>query len=256
MKYKAGIFSLVILLGLIGCGAEDGDSTASGNSGGNGDGGSTARFAIQNGFLVTLEGGNQIHTYELDSTNGATRNLASFTVRGGGVETLRAYESDKLLLGTQTGSLVLRITDNGDLYSMTNVSHARSCDPVIAVEQTLYITLRNSRALNCGGLDAINHLHVWDIANLRAPALRASIPLDQPYGLSALDDTLYVCTASGLVSFDISNRWAPQQTAFDDRWLCDDIIARDGILYLTRFEEAIRLLDLDMEPLSILLPGE
>ncbi len=254
MTYRAGIFSLVVLLGLTGCGDEGGDSAANGGS--NGDGGSTARFAVQNGFLVTLEGSNQVHTYELDSTNGATRSLASFTVQGGGVETLRAYENDKLLLGTQTGSLVLRITDTGDLYTMTNVSHARSCDPVIAVEQTLYITLRNSRALNCGGLDATNHLHVWDIANLRAPALRASIPLDQPYGLSALDDTLYICTASGLVSFDISNRWAPQQTALDERWICDDIIARDGTLYLTRFEGAVQLLDLDMEPLSVLLPGE
>jgi len=254
MKYWILMMFSMALLSIGGCGGESTDSSADG--GADGDGGSTARFAIQQGFLVTLDGGAGIATYELDATNGATRQIAYFNVLGGGVETLRAYEDDKLLMGTQTGSIVLQVTDDGYLYDVASISHARSCDPVIAVEETMYITLRNGRGLSCGGSDSNNHLHVWDISNLSAPALRASIPLNQPYGLSALNNRLYVCTADGLVSFDITNRWGPQQIAIDSRWMCDDVIAREDTLYLTQFDGGIQILSDDLEPLSDLLKGE
>lgn len=230
-----------------------GDATDGSDSG---DGGSTSRFAVQKGFLITLNDSNTINVFTMNTSNGATTRVYTFHARNTTVETLQSYKDNLLLLGTSTGSIVISVADDGYLSDLATVSHARSCDPVIAVDDTMYVTLRNGGQWSCGGNILDNHLVVWDITNPSSPAQRAEIPIDQPYGLSALNDTLYVCFAGGLMTFDITTRWNPVKLSVDERWQCDDIIAREDALYLTQFDGGIQLLDHQLEPLSDLLPGE
>lgn len=214
-------------LGLVGCGTDSTDSSA----GGDGQGGSTARFAIQKGYLAVLDS-TYLSTYQLDASDGSATWLDRY-YSSRELETLFAYGEDQLFVGTTTGTLILKVADSGDLSLSGWVDHARSCDPVVADDQAMYVTLRNGNTTDCGGSDYDNHLMVYSMANIYSPQLTASFELDQPRGLALADDWLLVCHADGLMVYDVSDRLTPVAVQNFSEFACNDVIVTGTQVYIT-----------------------
>ena len=85
---------------------------------------------------------------------------------------------------------------------ISQFTHARACDPVIADDNHAYITLRSNSA--CAGF--LNQLDVVNISAITAPQLVKSYPLSGPLGLSKDGNLLLVCDGKeGLKIFDATN---------------------------------------------------
>jgi hypothetical protein len=73
---------------------------------------------------------------------------------------------------------------------------------VIVSGNTAYVTLRNGST--CQGF--VNQLDVVDVSNLSNPSLIRSYDMQNPHGLSVVDQTLYLCEGEfGLKTFDVSD---------------------------------------------------
>jgi hypothetical protein len=122
---------------------------------------------------------------------------------------------------------------------LSQVSHLRSCDPVVAQENYAYVTL-NTNSGNCGNV-ANNVLHIYDISNLSEPVLKKTMQMNGPQGLGIDGDKLFVCD-KGLKVFDITDPLNPRQ--IDDLVDIDevdvrkayDVIPVDGLLILVAQE--------------------
>lgn len=238
MKVCKILTLLMVMAGLTACGGD----TTSGSGSADGQAGSTSRFAIQQGYLNVLDN-TYIKNYRLDPDDGSPE-LHQVYYLNRTVETIYPHGEDELFFGTTTGTLVVTINTAGRLEEKAFVDHARSCDPVVADDSAMYITLRNGGSSNCGGSDYDNHLLVYKIHNLYAPLLMDSIELDQPRGLALSGDYLLVCHANGLEVFDVSTRLAPVKLQNFPELICNDVIVQGNNLYLTS-DEGIRLLASD-----------
>ncbi|MFK4753621.1 hypothetical protein [Oceanobacter antarcticus] len=226
---KHGRLFLLSLLALVavlsGCGA-DTDSA----NGADGTAGSTSRFTIQRGFLIVSDS-SMVKSFLIDSETGALYEADSVYVNRE-IETVFPYGADRVFLGTTTGTLIVHVGAEGYLTYETGVDHARSCDPVIANGNTMYVTLSNGSG-SCGGTEYDNHLMIYDITNLYAPTLRGLVAIDEPTGLALDGDNLFVCYAGGLKRFDVSGSWSAVETGDYADLACNDIIIDEEADYLT-----------------------
>jgi hypothetical protein len=161
--------------------------------GGAGIAGSTARFAIWDHFLYTLE----------------SRELGIFDIQEGMVhqrdevltmtcETLYPAEG-YLYIGTTTGMLIYDIQNPGNPTFVSAYMHFTSCDPVVVQGDKAFVTLSTGRM--CGGSE--NVLQVIDLSNILAPTLLYQFNMTNPKGLGLADNTLFLCDgADGLKVFD------------------------------------------------------
>ena len=84
---------------------------------------------------------------------------------------------------------------------LSESTHFRACDPVVANGTNAYVTLHSNA--NCGG--AINELKTYDIKDIENPVLLNSRGLTQPKGLSLYgSDYLLVCDNSVKI-FDVTD---------------------------------------------------
>jgi hypothetical protein len=214
----------------------DGGSFHSDNTS-TGKGGSMARFAIRGDMLYTVstdsmkffnieQAENPIHTPERDIQVGFE------------IETV--FPMDTLLfIGSRNGMYVYDITMPQFPTLISQVSHLRSCDPVVAQGNYAFVTL-NTNASNCGP-NPNNMLHVYDISNPASPVLTNSRSLTGPTGLGIDGTKLFVCDR-GLKVFDISNPLNIRQ--IDDLYDIDqvnirssyDVIPVNGLLILVAEE--------------------
>jgi hypothetical protein len=119
---------------------------------------------------------------------------------GSGVETIFAKDNH-LFIGTNTGMLIF-VVSNGKAQFLSQFRHARGCDPVVIDGDLAYVTLRGNGA--CGM--ANDELNIVDISNLQDPILQHSFPMNEPYGLGIIENTLAICDGeAGLRIFDSSN---------------------------------------------------
>jgi hypothetical protein len=102
---------------------------------------------------------------------------------------------------------------------ISQFTHATSCDPVIANDNTAFITLHSGT--NCGG--ALNQLDIVDISNVSNPVAITTVQMTKPLGLSLLGNTLFVCD-EGVRVLDVQNRQNPRQISY-----LKDIKAYDAI---------------------------
>ncbi|GAB2764578.1 hypothetical protein GCM10027275_02160 [Rhabdobacter roseus] len=173
---------------------------ASAPSGGDGKGGSMARFALYDRYLYTV-GQNDLKLFDVSNpakpVDFATVNL------GWGIETIFPYK-DKLFIGSMTG---MHIYDNSNPASPQKLSvfeHLRACDPVVVQDNIAYVTLRTGTACT----NAQNQLDLVDITDLTRPQLIKSYSMQNPHGLSIDYPTLYLCEGQhGLKTFDVSDRF-------------------------------------------------
>ena len=120
------------------------------------------------------------------------------------------------------------------MYSLSNpaspsyiseFSHVRVCDPVIANDKYAFVTLRSGTA--CQGFT--NQLDVLNIENVTNPTLIKSYPFDNPHGLSLDGDILFICDgASGLKVLNASNINDIKQQKTISVGEATDIIAFNG----------------------------
>lgn len=160
-------------------------------------GGSMARFTAVNNYLYTIDGA-QIKIFDVNQSLPVLKNKVDVQW---GVETLFPM-ANNLFIGSNSGLLIYDITNPESPEFKSTFSHATACDPVAVSGNIAYVTLRDGN--ECQGF--VNQLDVIDVSNLNNPALIKSYPMDNPHGLSVVDNTLYLCEGKfGLKTFDISD---------------------------------------------------
>jgi hypothetical protein len=160
-------------------------------------GGSMARFTVADNHLYTIDGA-EIKVFDVGQPLPSLKK--EITVEWG-IETLFPM-ADALFVGSNAGMIIYDITDPASPEYLSTFSHATACDPVIVSDDIAYVTLRDGN--QCRGF--VNQLDVVDVSNLSNPSLIRSYPMQNPHGLSVIDETLYLCEGSfGLKTFDISN---------------------------------------------------
>lgn len=165
-------------------------------------GGSMARFTVADEYLYTIDGA-EIKVFDVKQPLPVLKNEV---VLQWGIETLFPM-AGSLFIGSNSGLIIYDITNPESPQYLSTFSHATACDPVVVQGNTAYVTLRDGN--ECQGF--VNQLDVIDVSNLNNPSLIRSYAMDNPHGLSVLDETLYLCEGSfGLKTFDVSN---PNQVA-------------------------------------------
>ncbi len=187
-------------------------------NGGAGTGGSTARFTIAHKHLYIVSD----HNLKVFSLSDASRPVGSATLNlGWGIETIFPFQ-DRLFIGSNSGMFVydVSIPEAPSLFS--TFEHARACDPVVADENTAYVTLRDGTA--CEGF--ANQLDVIDIDDVANPYLLDSYAMKNPHGLALQGDYLYICEGDyGLKVMDVSDREKVREVSFNTSIQATDVIA-------------------------------
>lgn len=239
MKVITVILSFYIL---VACNSEN-SSTNPGTQTSYGVGGSTAKFTIQNNHLITIED-HDIQIFSLANPSEPVLVNAYYTPTTITLETIYPYQTNRILLGTNTGAIIMDHSTPGTITEIAFPEHVTSCDPVIAKDDYMYITLRNGRSCSLvNNVNGVNQLLIYDISDITQPELKKTIELDQPYGLSIKDTSLFICYEQGVIEFDITNPLEPAQIDTYDM-PCNDIIASTQPMVLTG-DDGIRLVQKD-----------
>ena len=207
------------------------NNNAFGNSN-TGVGGSTARFTFAQKHLYTVDQ-STIRTWDpLTLQKLDERQL------GWGIETIYPFK-DKLFIGSNTGMFIFTIEQNGQPSLQSTFTHARACDPVVADDETAYVTLRTGT--NCAGNN--NQLDVIDIKTLTAPKLLKTIPMLNPRGLALHNGKLYICEGQyGFKVFSV-NKDDVKEISFDKNLKSEDVIVLDEKNTLLIGTEGFYMLD-------------
>jgi hypothetical protein len=196
-----------------------------------GTGGSMARFTVYENYLYAA---TQTDLIIFNIKNAAKPDSVNKVNLGWGIETIFPYK-DKLFIGSNTG---MHIFDNANPAKPVRLSvfqHARACDPVVVENNKAYVTLREGW---CGV--APNRLDVVDVTSLTSPFILKSYNMENPHGLSILNNKLTICEGKfGLKTYDASNamdiklqQHIKEINAFDVIQLDDKLllmIGKDGL---------------------------
>lgn len=183
---------LTALLGaaylLSGCYSDSEGGASTGDMGGTktGRSGSMARFQVVGDRLYALSG-NSLHVYGI--ADPAAISFRNSTEVGFGIETLFARDA-YLYVGSQTGMHVYDITDPDSPVKSSQVTHVRSCDPVVVQGSLAYVTLR-SGGTGCGGGN--NELQIIDVKDPYNPIKLKTYPMANPHGLGIDGNRLFIC---------------------------------------------------------------
>lgn len=170
-------------------------------------GGSMARFTVADDHLYAIDGA-EIKIFDVAQVAPSLKNEITITW---GIETLFPM-AGSLFIGSNSGMIIYDISNPESPQYLSTFSHATACDPVIVDGTTAYVTLRDGN--ECQGF--VNQLDVVNVSNLTNPTLIRSYPMDNPHGLSVVDETLYLCEGSfGLKTFDVSNKNQIAQNLLD-----------------------------------------
>ncbi|WP_430460685.1 hypothetical protein ACQUQU_15900 [Thalassolituus sp. LLYu03] len=200
--------------------------------------GSTSGMVTQNGYLVVLTSSGQVRSYDLAAPD---KPALIDTLALNSVETLSVEGSDLILVGARSGSYILKIDADGLLSQLSFARHARSCDPAIASDDLMYVTVR---AGNTCGDEGEDRLLIYDTSSEDDTWLLGVLPLPQPQGLALSGSVLYICTGDGLQEVDVSNPLRPQTGTLYSNLSCNDLIVQDNDVVLTG-DAAIILATLD-----------
>ncbi|MFD2887981.1 LVIVD repeat-containing protein [Chitinophaga cymbidii] len=211
-----------------------------------GKGGSMARFALAGNYLYVVNT-TWLHVYDV-SENGQPV-IKNKVNAGWNIETIFAYDN-KLFLGSSSALYIFSLNDPVTPVWESGVTHLRSCDPVVTQGNTAFVTLRGGST--CGG--TTNALMVYDVTDIKAPALKASIPMKGPYGLGVQDSALYVCDgADGLTVFDIKSPHAPRKLqTIEGGDMYIDVIPYNGVL-IAYVRNGVRFFDISKPQEPVLL---
>jgi hypothetical protein len=169
------------------------NNLSSNNMGGNGIAGSTARFAIWDHYLYTLESW-QLGVFDIQEGLIHTQDILLNRM----AETLYPTEG-YLYIGTTSGMLIYNLSSPGNPSFVSDYSHMTSCDPVVVQGDKAFVTLSTGRT--CAG--TMNVLEVIDLSNIQVPTLLYQFQMNNPKGLGLDGNTLFLCDGdAGLKVFD------------------------------------------------------
>lgn len=165
----------------------------------NGTGGSTSRFALLNDRMYTVS------YFDLKIFNTADASNPNFvkktSLTQGNIETIFPYKNN-LFIGSQNGMYIYDTANSDNPQKLSQFTHARLCDPVIADGNTAYVTLHSGTT--CGG--STNQMDVLDITSLTNPVFIKTYALTSPRGLSKDGNLLLICDgADGLKIFNAAD---------------------------------------------------
>jgi hypothetical protein len=161
--------------------------------------GSLARFTLLNSRLYTVSK-SDLKVFNLTAP-GSPLYVNSVALLQGNIETIFPYKNN-LFIGAQTGMSIYDATNPDQPKKLSQFTHARACDPVIADDNYAYVTLHTGS--NCAG--TMNVLDVIDIKNLANSVLVKTYPLTSPQGLSKDRDLLLICDGKdGLKIFNAAS---------------------------------------------------
>ncbi len=184
--------------------------------------GSMARFALVNDYLYTVS------SFSLKVMNLNTRpsiKVDNEIMMGAGIETIYPFK-DKLFVGASNGMFIYNLQNPALPSLQSNFIHATACDPVIADDNTAFVTLRSGSRCN----SVSNQLEVLSISNIQAPQLLRIYPLTNPRGLSKDGNLLFVCDGTaGLRVFNAADRNALTQIALLPMGETYDVIAWNNV---------------------------
>lgn len=163
-----------------------------------GVGGSMARFTIVKNYMYSVDRSN-LQTFDI-SIPSDPKPWAKINI-GWNIETIFPYK-DKLFIGSMQGMFIYDISNPLNPVYLSEFTHARNCDPVVADDKYAYITLRSGT--RCGGNS--NQLDIVDISNIIHPKHIKTYPMQGPAGLGIDGNILFICDGiAGLKVFDAEN---------------------------------------------------
>jgi hypothetical protein len=168
------------------------------NSSVSGIGGSMARFTILGDRLYTVDQ-NSLKVFNIDQP--ASPFFVNDLHVGWGIETIYPFKGN-LFIGSNAGMFIYNTTDPDQPTYMSEFRHAVACDPVFVVGDIAYVTLRTGN--RCFGTD--DQLDVIDIKDLYKPKLIKTYRMDNPHGLSVINDKMILCEGQfGLKVLDVED---------------------------------------------------
>ncbi len=190
MKY---FILFIISIFFIGCGTNADSSSLSTDTG---IGGSTARFAIVNNYLYTVDE-NNLNVFSINDTNNPV--FLNEVFIGFRIETLFAFENN-LFIGSQDGMFIYSLNNPEVPLQESSISHFTSCDPVVTDGTYAYVTLHSNS--DCG--NDINLLEIYDVTDVQNPILKHERTMINPKGLGLYNNYLIICDDEVKI-FDISD---------------------------------------------------
>ena len=195
-----------------------------------GIGGSTARFTIASGHLYIV---SDFDLKVLDLKDPASPVLRNTINLGWGIETIYPFK-DRLFIGSSAGMHVFDISNPEAPLFQAMFEHARACDPVVADDNTAYVTLHDGT--ECEGF--ANQLDVIAVDNILNPRLINTYAMKHPHGLTLAGDILYVCEGQfGLKILDVSDRDHVEEIDFHKDIPSKDVIALPNETFLVIGDE-------------------
>jgi hypothetical protein len=163
-----------------------------------GTAGSEAVMTLVGDYLYAIPEQHSLGVVHVaDSTNPTQ---VSYGMGGYDLETIFPIQ-DKLLLGSKEGVYVWSIANPAQPAQLGEFTHGTACDPVIANSSYAFVTLRSGTS--CGG--AANELDILNAADISSASLLKTYPMTSPSGLCLDGSLLFVCDASVVKVFDVTN---------------------------------------------------
>ena len=236
---------VIVFLAIVASACNKSSSSASSDSSSSGQGGSLARFTVVNNFLYMVDW-NSLKCYDL--TQPASPVLKNSVPLNWDTETIFPYNNN-LYIGSRNGMYVFSLKDPSNPVKLGEVSHLKSCDPVVANDTMAFVTLRAGTA--CGNVT--EGLYVYNIKDpLKLEEVKL-LPMTTPIGLGLNDTILYVCRMSdGLSVINVKKPAEPEilQTIKGDSF--QDVIAYNNLL-ITYVSNGLILYDISKpaEPVEL-----
>ncbi len=228
------------------------DSSSSSGSGSQGSetltstGGSKARFTTKDQYLYAISGRN-VQLFDLQ--NPSTPNPWTKVQLDWDIQTLFNYE-DHLLVGAANGVYILDNTDPASPTYISEFTHARATDPVVAQADVGYVTLKRDSSVPDSEIE--DQLNILDLSNMDNPQLISTTPMQGPNGLAVDGEKLFICDGiAGLKIFDNTDPTALTVLGSHPEIECDDLIANSGVLVvIDRY--SLRQYDYSSLPMTLL----
>lgn len=211
---------LLLILCCISC-SQDSSNGGGFTSEGGGQGGSLARFTIKDDYLYTV-GNEELSVFNITDPNAPIYIGQQYI--GFEIETIFA-NGDFLYIGSTLGIYIYDITNRSQPTQLSQVSHLRSCDPVVSDGNYSYVTLHTNA--NCVG--TLNQLEVYDTTDPTNPVWLHTRQMARPIGLGLYGNYLFVTDEGQIAILDVIN---PANPTLVNSITTDafDVIIRNNIL--------------------------
>ena len=169
-------------------------------------GSSYATFALVDDYLYRVDEGTLV-TYNVSAPE-KPKEISRQHV-GWTIETLYPTQN-YLFVGGRRGMYIYDRTDPARPVQISQIEHARACDPVVVSGSIAYVTLRGTSA--CGSTP--DELLCVSIKQPSAPQIIGVKPLPTPWGLAVKNSHLYVSNGeNGYSLIDVSRPAEPSVAA-------------------------------------------